>query len=102
MRKLRLELDALVVETFDTAARLRGAGTIRGAESVAPDTRFELCSGEPIETCTCQCRTPDCTWQSERPCTPIESEDDTCCMATYGPCTCEPIETCSCAVPAIG
>lgn len=93
MRKLRLELDALVVETFETAAALAGAGTVRGNLRNTDDA-----SGCPIDTCTCGesscCPETVVTVPANTPPLPGGDSD---CMATYGPCTCEPIETCSCA-----
>lgn len=44
MRKLRLDVDGLAVESFATAAEPRGAGTVRGAEAT------EVCSAGPV-TC---------------------------------------------------
>jgi hypothetical protein len=44
MRKLRLDVDGLTVESFVTADERRGAGTVRGAEAT------ELCSAGPV-TC---------------------------------------------------
>ena len=64
MRKLRLKLEALEVESFATAAGARAAGTVRANLEAAVAAPFP--------------------------------QEDTDCVATYGPCTCEPIETCSC------
>lgn len=97
MRKLRLNVDALVVETFQTAAYGRLPGTVHGAgadDSGGSDCpncwSAEPCTDIPIETCTCGCddtivtgpRSPD-------------AAVDTGCAAT-SECTCTPIETCSC------
>ena len=104
MRKLRLEVEALVVESFATDADARGAGTVRGAADAfyAPVTRTDCpeCTGQPIETCTCECPPPPTPGCPPPPpsdtCPPPYTKADTCCYATYGPCTCEPIETCTC------
>ena len=72
MRKLRLELEDLVVESFATAAAPEGAGTVRGHAGAQP------ASGEPCPP-------------------PVPDPYDTGCVATYDPCTRVPIETCSCA-----
>jgi hypothetical protein len=101
MRKLRLDVDALVVESFDTDAAAAAFGTVRGnADADVWKTSPNTC--EPIETCTCgeACVPPPPPSNTCPPpsntCPPPWSYNDTCCMATYGPCTCEPIETCSC------
>jgi hypothetical protein len=61
MRKLRLELEALMVESFHTDARAGGAGTVRGAAHDSGDSECpncwsaDPCTDIPIETCTCTC-----------------------------------------------
>ena len=52
MRKLRLEIDALRVETFEPAARRDGRGTVRGYLSAY----YELCHMDDTwqQTCTCE------------------------------------------------
>ena len=52
-RKLRLELDALRVESFDTADARAGAGTVRGHQE---DAEHEIVD-EPgeVQPCTCGC-----------------------------------------------
>ena len=65
MKKLRLDVDGLTVESFVTAAERRGAGTVRGAEAT------ELCSAGPV-TChptndpcdTCATSCAGATWPS--------------------------------------
>ena len=54
MRKLKLDMDALTVESFEPADRLRGAGTVRGRES--EETQEVDCETEPIPSGR------DCTW----------------------------------------
>jgi len=94
MRKLRLELDALAVETFETAAALAGAGTVRG------NLRYTDAGGSgcPVDTCTCgetSCCPEPVT--APVPVGPVPVWRDSDCNATDGVCTCQPIETCSCA-----
>lgn len=99
MRKLTLDVDALVVETFHPLVEAPGAGTVFGAGGAANDSggsdcpncwSADPCTDIPIETCTCGCDTG-----------PIDpgtgaAPADTGCAAT-SVCTCTPIETCSCA-----
>jgi hypothetical protein len=102
MRKLRLDLQGLVVETFHPHPGMTGAGTVHGA-------RFELahdsggsdcpncwsadpCTNIPIETCTCGCGPDPVT--TPHPTKP-EPIPHTGCAAT-SVCTCTPVETCSC------
>lgn len=102
MRKLILDVDSLVVETFHPLAAASGAGTVLGAGGVAyPDDSggsdcpncwsADPCTNIPIETCTCGCE-PGPVDPTTRP-VPVEP---TGCAAT-SVCTCTPIETCSCA-----
>ena len=97
MRKLRLELDALVVETFETAPALAGAGTVRGNLRNTDDG-----SGCPIDTCTCGESTccPETAVTAPTNIPPVLPGGDSDCNATDGVCTCQPIESCSC--PATG
>jgi hypothetical protein len=54
MRKLRLELEELTVETFETVrARTGGRGTVQGAAIVFP--RTDACSGDTCLDCTVDC-----------------------------------------------
>ena len=95
MRKLRLDLDALVVETFETAAALAGGGTVRG------NLRYTDAGGSgcPVDTCTCgetSC-CPETAVTVPANAFPGVRVADSDCNATDGVCTCQPIETCSCA-----
>jgi hypothetical protein len=99
MRKLRLELDALVVETFETAAVLAGAGTVRGNGRY---NNTDGGSGCPVDTCTCDetscCPETVVTAPANAfPGVVVGADSD--CNATDGVCTCQPIDTCSCAAP---
>lgn len=102
MRKLRLELDALVVETFETAAALAGAGTVRG------NLRYNTVgngSGCPEDTCTCEetsCYPETAVTVPVKAFPGVVIGADSDCNATDGVCTCQPIETCSCAAPGTG
>jgi hypothetical protein len=89
MRKLRLEIDALAVESFDTHAVAEGAGTVRGMASY-PDGCFPPSDSQDpfLDTCgyatcagntcwyscngTCNCGTVGCP--------PPESAGYTYCM----------------------
>jgi hypothetical protein len=95
MRKLVLDVDALVVETFHPLAASLGAGTVLGAgDSGGSDCpncySADPCTNIPIETCTCGCE-PGPIKTDPNP-VPIEI---TGCNATDA-CTCRPEETCSC------
>jgi hypothetical protein len=101
MRKLRLNVDAIVVETFRTASGAPFAGTVHGAgypayrmDSGGSDCEncwtADPCTNIPIETCTCGCD----------PTVPITPGTDPMpaasgCAAT-SECTCTPVATCSC------
>ncbi|HET7459828.1 MAG TPA: hypothetical protein VFJ82_01220 [Longimicrobium sp.] len=79
MNKLRLEIDALVVESFATAAADDGSGTVRGRMDVpredtpgdiivVPETQAKTCPYTCWETCgwsncatNCSCITTPCT-----------------------------------------
>ncbi len=103
MRKLSLNVDAIVVETFQTVAASPRGGTVHGAwhdavrgDSGASDCDVcwsaDPCTNIPVETCTCGCGpTVPAT-----PTDPYPVPVKTACHAT-GECTCTPIETCSCA-----
>ncbi|HET6232114.1 MAG TPA: hypothetical protein VFE05_18715 [Longimicrobiaceae bacterium] len=101
MRKLRLDMDALVVETFETAAVRYGTGTVHGARVAvlgygSGDSDCgnchsdDPCTGIPIDTCTCGCG------DVLMPAQPAGVAEASGCAAT-SPCTCIPIETCSCS-----
>jgi hypothetical protein len=101
MRKLTLDVDALVVETFHPLRAMPGAGTVLGAGGVAyPNDSggsdcpncfsADPCTGIPIETCTCGCDTGSIKTDPNP--LPVEL---TGCAATSD-CTCRPEETCSC------
>jgi hypothetical protein len=100
MRKLTLDVHALVVETFHPLAEAPGAGTVLGAgaadandsgDSDCPNCwSAEPCTGIPIETCTCGCEAGPI-----KPGTGPVPVHTGCAATTV--CTCTPIETCSCA-----
>ena len=100
MRKLRLDVNELVVETFQTAV-VAGAGTVHGAGGIYPADSggsdcencwsADPCTNIPIDTCTCGC---DAGPIGPQPAT--DPVADSGCAAT-SVCTCTPIETCSCA-----
>lgn len=95
MRKLTLDVDALVVETFHPLAAVPRGGTVVGAggsgDSDCPNCySADPCTNIPIETCTCGCE-PGPIKTDPNP-VPI---DLTGCAATDA-CTCRPEETCSC------
>jgi hypothetical protein len=107
MRKLRLNVDAIVVETFHTAAGAPFGGTVHGAgygagfdvdraDSGGSDCDVcwsaDPCTNIPIETCTCGCGAQPVTPGPGPGPVPVHTH----CAATSA-CTCTPIETCSCA-----
>ena len=58
MKKLRLEMDALVVESFDTAAAAKGAGTVeahatprQSCQDTCQNTCLISCEGSCFESC---------------------------------------------------
>lgn len=75
MRKLHLDPDSLVVQSFETADGAAGAGTVRGHADAQPIgvppgdsgcvATYDPCTCVPIETCSCGPDTPDPTtgWQ---------------------------------------
>ncbi len=81
MKKLRLEMDAIRVETFEVAAAEKARGTVHGHHPTA------------WETCTCECSddgTCDPDWGSGHPlsCGPTNCNDTACdmfCPYTYNP-----------------
>lgn len=103
MRKLRLDVNALVVESFGTAADAAGPGTVHGARAVLDGSggsdcdvcwSADPCTNIPVETCTCGCDGGTTVPQPVHPDAPPLPA--TGCAAT-SVCTCTPIETCSCA-----
>ena len=94
MRKLKLDIDALAVQSFETAAAPMEMGTVRGARA-----ETNAGSGCPIDTCTCGestcCPETEPGVPNAQPAFPGYGDSD--CLATDGVCTCQPIETCSCA-----
>jgi len=79
MDKLKLEMDALVVESFATAERVQDAGTVRGRDFdvpredtpgeviIIPQTQAKTCPYTCFETCgwsncvtNCSCITTPC------------------------------------------
>jgi hypothetical protein len=100
MRKLTLDVNELVVETFQPLGRMTRLGTVHAAggaavphdsgDSECPNCwSADPCTDIPIETCTCGCEV-----------VPIDPGGGpvpvhTGCAAT-SECTCTPIETCSC------
>ena len=69
MRKLKLSLDALAVQSFDTAPLVRGLGTVQGQQDRAgvpvnpathPDCPSPLCVDTPLASCDGTCGAPGC------------------------------------------
>ncbi|HYH78546.1 MAG TPA: hypothetical protein VEX86_02085 [Longimicrobium sp.] len=94
MRKLKLEVDALAVESFETAPGTAGTGTVRG-QALAPgpdnpESRIWSCNGSCV-TCTdcntcisCQVTCFDATCISCQTCATCgESCGRTLCHATF-------------------
>jgi hypothetical protein len=70
MKKLRLEADALVVQTFDTAAKSSTAmGTVRGH---GVSNRFPFCFTQEGATCEPGYTCPECAYSLD-PCPETES-----------------------------
>lgn len=86
MRKLTLELDALEVETFDTAAPAAGHGTVKGhAGSRWGDTCWNTWC--PAFTCP-ECASPDETlnqWTCGGTCAETCADSCTCGSGGTGP-----------------
>ena len=60
MKKLRLDVDALLVQTFDTAAKAgKGKGTVRGHD---PSNHFTLCFTQQGTTCEPAYTCPECAY----------------------------------------
>lgn len=49
MNKLRLDIDALVVESFDSLPTPAGRGTILGNSGICPHTEYEGCNISGID-----------------------------------------------------
>lgn len=69
MKKLKLNLDALTVSTFDTAATAAGKGTVLG------HSRFVSQNGTCVEfTCAADCSSPtEFEWTCWQTCGPPEN-----------------------------
>jgi hypothetical protein len=60
MKKLRLDVDALVVQTFDTVGKAaEGKGTVRGHDW---SNQFTFCFTEQASTCEPAYTCPECAW----------------------------------------
>jgi hypothetical protein len=76
MRKLKLHLDALAVESFDTASLLGRPGTVRGNDTTA--TNEVSCYYTVCETdCSCLAASNCCTPDSECCLTDVPCPDPT-------------------------
>jgi hypothetical protein len=72
MRKLKLSIDTLAVQSFDTAPLVRGRGTVHGqgilvgdgAEPIQPATHPDcpspVCMDTPLASCDGTCGRPGC------------------------------------------
>ncbi|HEX6909725.1 MAG TPA: hypothetical protein VF142_05010 [Longimicrobium sp.] len=60
MNKLKLHLDELVVESFDTAGRAGEKGTVFGEQCTCPTA----CTCPGCETCDYTCDDPTCVGQT--------------------------------------
>jgi hypothetical protein len=74
MRKLKLSIDTLAVQSFDTAPIARGRGTVHGKQIDAfgvavdtvvdarthPDCPSPLCVDTPLASCDGTCGAPGC------------------------------------------
>ena len=73
MRKLKLSVDALAVQSFDTAPLVRGLGTVHGRDEYGvavpgggathPDCPSPLCVDTPLASCDGTCGAPGCNVQ---------------------------------------
>jgi hypothetical protein len=77
MRKIRLRIDTLAVESFPTAHAQPGAGTVAGAEFTAATVQCGSCGGETCAGFSCY---TSCAGAVGRPaCTcPIHYSDPDC------------------------
>ncbi|HYW12318.1 MAG TPA: hypothetical protein VE871_10175 [Longimicrobium sp.] len=60
MRKLKLSIDALAVQSFDTAPLVRGLGTVHGHDQVGGGKTFPgcpspVCLDAPLASCDGTC-----------------------------------------------
>jgi len=86
MRKLRLDLDELNVESFETDAKPAENGTVFGEQQ--PCTCYTACTCPGCPTCgSCE---NTCGGASCGSCYPCESRDYYTCGATQGYYTCDP------------
>jgi hypothetical protein len=60
MKKLSLKLDALAVETFETAAAPDERGTVEGRAPTLLKTNCTMCQTYCVDTCTCVTSPPNC------------------------------------------
>jgi hypothetical protein len=85
MRKLKLAIDDLAVESFDTSAADRGKGTVRGhdnhetrlscrGDNSCLETGCDTCDNS-LDYCTCRC-SYDCT--AECPPAPTPNYPESC------------------------
>lgn len=74
MKKLRLELDALRVESFSTAGEARGRGTVHGNAPVEPPELYTQ-SEDPVQ---CQTQGYTCLASCNGSCNSCYSCDGTC------------------------
>ena len=90
MRKLRLDLDQLTVESFDTAAKVKEKGTVIAEQQCTCQTQC-TCPGCPTcgdtcpASCAYTCDDPSCAESCGGSCVPEYSCWDTC----AGQYTCE-------------
>ncbi|HEX8695606.1 MAG TPA: hypothetical protein VF746_24545 [Longimicrobium sp.] len=102
MPKLRLELEALAVESFDTAPAAGGAGTVRGHAEAVPADEID-CSRCP--TCDASCRTcelQDTCWQTCA--ASCQGSCDSCTLCQEITCATNCLRTCQvdCTSPGAG
>ncbi|HST58627.1 MAG TPA: hypothetical protein VLK84_08065 [Longimicrobium sp.] len=85
MRKLKLSIEALAVQSFDTAPLVRGLGTVHGRDqdqvglpiggaATHPDCPSPFCMDTPLASCDGTCGRPGCTIQ---PLTDVAAAADT-------------------------
>ncbi len=60
MKKLRLDVETLAVQTFDTVTKAgKGKGTVRGHD---PSNQFTFCFTQQGTTCEPAYTCPECAW----------------------------------------